>query len=332
MESTDQDVLHSAAGWLEQGQRVTLFTVARTWGSAPRPPGSLLAISADGRLNGSVSGGCVEDDLLQRLRDGSLSAATPTLIDYGVERSDATRFGLPCGGRLELLVETLESSAPLRPLLEAMAARQLLTRRVCLRTGERSLHPAAREDRFFYDGDTLEKTFGPGWRLLLIGAGQLSRYLARFALTLDYDVTVCDPRHEYARSWQLDGTAVDTRMPDDAVTALANDRRCVVLALSHDPKLDDLALLQALNADNFYVGALGSQANNDRRRARLAGLGIAAERLARLHGPVGLPIGSRTPPEIALAILADVTAARHGVRLVRDASETAMPQAREAGV
>lgn len=324
MHGTDLDVLGDALDWLQEGQRVTLFTVARTWGSSPRPPGALLAINAAGELSGSVSGGCVEEDLLQRLRDGSLAPTLPTLIDYGVDRLQAARFGLPCGGRLELLVETLETPAALRPLLDAMQARRLLNRRVCLRTGECSLHPASREDGFLYDGDTLQKTFGPVWRMLVIGAGQLSRYLAQFALALDYDITVCEPREEYARSWRLDGVRLDTRMPDDAVSALANDRRCVVLALSHDPKLDDLALLQALSGDNFYVGALGSRANNDKRRARLKSLGIAPDRLAHLRGPVGLPIGSKTPPEIALAILAELTAARHGVQLL-DAQSQSVP-------
>ncbi|MGD8854274.1 MAG: XdhC family protein [Gammaproteobacteria bacterium] len=331
MKSTDQDVLQDAVVWLEQGQRVTLFTVARTWGSSPRPPGALLAISADGRLSGSVSGGCVEDDLLQRLGNGSLSAETPTLVDYGVDRQEAARVGLPCGGRLEVLVEGLDSASAIHPLLEALQARRLMTRRVCLSTGESSLHPPNREEDFLYDGDTLQKTFGPMWRMLIIGAGQLSRYVAQFALTLDYDLTVCDPREEYARSWQLPGARLDTRMPDDAVVELAQDRRCVVLALSHDPKLDDMALLQALEADNFYVGALGSRANNEKRRSRLAGLGIAPDRLERLHGPVGLPVGSRSPPEIALAILAELTAARHGVRLIRDeggAAVAATPEAR----
>jgi len=327
MQGTDKDVLSDAVDWLQQGQCVTLFTVARTWGSSPRPPGALLAISGDGRLSGSVSGGCVEDDLLQRLGDGSLSPETPTLIDYGVDRLQAARFGLPCGGRLELLVETLETPAALQPLLDAMQARRLLKRRVCLRTGECSLHPASRDDGFLYDGETLQKTFGPAWRMLVIGAGQLSRYVAQFALALDYDVTVCDPREDYTRSWRLDGVQIDSRMPDDAVVALANDPRCVVLALSHDPKLDDLALLRALN---FYVGALGSRANNDKRRARLASLGIAADRLARLRGPVGLPINSKTPPEIALAILAELTAVRHGVQLIQAPNESMPDEIREA--
>ena len=326
MESTDHEVLRNAIDWLEQGQSVTLFTVASTWGSSPRPAGSMLAISADGRLSGSVSGGCVEEDLLQRLQDGSLSVTAPTLIDYGVNRDDAARFGLPCGGRLELVAEQLQTATPLRPILQAIEERRLITRRVCLTTGESSLHAATASDVFTYAQHTLSKPFGPNWRMLLIGAGQLSRYVAQFALALDYDVIVCDPREEYARSWQVPGTQLDHRMPDDAVTALATDQRCVVMALSHDPKLDDMALMNALNADLFYVGALGSQRNNEKRRERLATLGISPVNLTRLHGPIGLPIGSKTPPEIAIAILAEVTAARHAIRLQRRPEETVVNQ------
>ena len=328
MESTDHEVLRNAIDWLEQGQTVTLFTVASTWGSSPRPAGSLLAISSAGHLSGSVSGGCVEEDLLLRLLDGSLTVTSPTLIDYGVNREDAARFGLPCGGRLELVVESLESAAPLQPLLQAIEARHLISRRVCLNTGESSLHPASATDSFYYDGDTLSKPFGPNWRMLLIGAGQLSRYVAQFALALDYEVIVCDPREEYVRSWEVAGIELDTRMPDDAVTALATDHRSVVMALSHDPKLDDMALMNALNADLFYVGALGSRRSNDKRRERLATLGVSPANLARLHGPIGLPIGSKTPPEIAISILAEVTAARHQIQIPRDAAqaETASPR------
>jgi xanthine dehydrogenase accessory factor len=166
--------------------------------------------------------------------------------------------------------------------------------------------------------------------MLLIGAGQLSRYVAQFALALDYEVIVCDPREEYGRSWQVAGTRLDKRMPDDAVTALASDHRCVVMALSHDPKLDDMALMNALNADLFYVGALGSHRNTEKRRERLATLGISAANLAQLHGPIGLPIGSKTPPEIAIAILAELTAARHNFQLTRQDDLPVMSHAQHA--
>ena len=150
---------------------------------------------------------------------------------------------------------------------------------------------------------------------MLIGAGQLSRFVAQMAQALDYEVIVCDPREEYAASWQTADAVLDVRSPDDAVCALARDARTAVIALTHEPKLDDLALMEALVSQAFYVGALGSRANNARRRARLAGLALPPAAIARLHGPVGLPIGSRTPAEIAVAILAELTAVRNGIVL-----------------
>jgi xanthine dehydrogenase accessory factor len=154
--------------------------------------------------------------------------------------------------------------------------------------------------------------------LLVIGAGHLSRFTAMMALQLDYDVIVCDPREDYARQWQVPGTTLDTRMPDDAVKALTGDARSAVVALTHDPNLDDMALMEALESEAFYVGALGSAANNAKRRARLATLGLSVQAIAKLHGPVGLPIGGKTPAEIAVAIAAGLTAARHRAILVRE--------------
>ena len=213
-------------------------------------------------------------------------------------------------------------------ILEKIDARQLVVRRVCLDTGEASLHPVTAREEFFYDGHNLRKLFGPGWRLLLIGAGQLSRFVAQMGQALDYEVIVCEPREELASQWQVDGAILDASMPDDTVRALA-DARCAVLALTHDPKLDDMALLEALAGPAFYVGALGSHANNDKRRARLASLGVSREHLTRLHGPIGLPIGSKTPAEIAVAVLAGVTAARHGIALAAMAPD--MPARLTAG-
>jgi xanthine dehydrogenase accessory factor len=217
------------------------------------------------------------------------------------------------------LIEPLASAEPLHTILRALDQRTLIARRVCLATGEASLHPAAAATEFSFDGTTVTKVFGPGWRLVLIGAGQLSRYVAEMAAALDYEVIVCDPRAEYARSWLVTSARLDARMPDDAVRALAQDGRTAVVALTHDPKLDDLALLEALGSPAFYVGALGSRANNSKRRARLRELGIAPAALARLHGPVGLPIGSRTPAEIAISILAEITAVRRGAQAARAA-------------
>jgi xanthine dehydrogenase accessory factor len=323
MRSADHEVLSVAADWLDAGHDVYLVTVARTWGSSPRPPGSLLAVRQDGEFAGSVSGGCVEEDLAARLAAGVGPQVFPTIETYGVSAEQTHRFGLPCGGRLDLLVERLTSAVPVRAVLRAMDERRVVSRRVCLATGEASLHGAASDEAFQFDGDNAIKVFSPQWRLLLIGAGQLSRHVAEMALALEYHVIVCDPREEYARAWSVTGADLDIGMPDDVVRARASDARAAVVALTHDPRLDDLALMEALASRAFYVGALGSRANNAKRRARLAGLGLTPTQLARLHGPIGLPIGSRTPAEIAIAILAELTAERHGVRLCAEGEGTA---------
>ncbi len=316
MQSADREVLETAAEWLDASHIVYLVTVAHTWGSSPRPPGALLAVRADdARFVGSVSGGCVEDDLSARLAANGASQVLPRIESYGVTPGQNHRFGLPCGGRLDLVVERLAGAEPLRVILRAMDVRQLTLRRVCLATGEASLHAAERAQDFSFDGENLSKVFGPAWRLVLIGAGQLSRFVAQMAQALDYQVIVCDPREEVAAPWQVADATLDTRSPDDAVRALARDTRTAVLALTHEPKLDDLALMEALVSPAFYVGALGSHANNAKRRARLASLDLPRAAIARLHGPVGLPIGSRTPAEIALAILAELTAVRNGMVL-----------------
>jgi len=322
MRSADREVLETAADWLDAGHGVYLVTVAHTWGSSPRPPGSLLAVRADdARFVGSVSGGCVEDDLSARLAAGGASQALPRIERYGVTPEQTHRFGLPCGGRLDLLVEQLASAEPLRRILQAMDARRLTARRVCLATGEASLHAVERAQDFSFDGENLVKVFGPAWRLVLIGAGQLSRYVAQMAQALDYEVIVCDPREEYAAQWQAADAALDTRSPDEAVSEHARDARTAVVALTHEPKLDDLALMEALVSPAFYVGALGSRANNARRRARLAQLELPPSAIEKLHGPVGLPIGSRTPAEIAVAILAELTAVRNGISLCVESQE-----------
>lgn len=314
METADHEVLRTAAAWLDAGADVYLATVARTFGTSPRPPGSIAALRADGQFSGSLSGGCIEYDLAARIREQRLGPAFPATVSYGVSREEAMRFGLPCGGKLELLVEHLEAAAPLREVLARIDAGRLVLRQVCLATGESSLHEPGNADEFSIDEKHLGKIFGPRWRLILIGAGQLSRFAAEFAQALDYEVVVCEPRAEMASGWNVPGAAIDARMPDDAVRVLQHERSAV-LALMHDPKFDDLALIEALAGPAFYVGALGSRTTSQKRRTRLASLGVTPAQLARLHAPVGLSIGSKTPAEIALAALAGVTAARHGIPL-----------------
>lgn len=315
---SDREILKHAIDWLGAGQRVALVTVGKTWGSSPRPAGSLMLIRGDGVHAGSVSGGCVEEDLVRRFRDRELSEF-PTRIDYGVDRQQALRFGLPCGGRLELVVEELDSPAPVQALLERIQQGELVKRRVCLRTGEVSLHAAHGAQEFLYNDDLVSKVFGPSWQILIIGAGHLSQYVAEMAQMLNYRIIVCDPRDEYVTSWNVSNVEFIRIMPDDAVQQLVQHPRSIVLTLTHDPKLDDMALMRALTLDLFYVGAIGSQRNNQLRCERLLKLGVTPKQLEKLHAPVGLPIGSHTPPEIAVSILAEITAERHhAVRVARN--------------
>lgn len=318
MDSEDLEVLRSAHAWLSDPAAtapVALVTVARTWGSSPRPPGALLAVRSDGLQRGSVSGGCVEAELIERLGRQPPQPGRPEVIVYGVSAQETQRLGLPCGGRLELIIEALTDARALAPLLDAATGRQLVKRSLDLQTGEVRLQQASREQDFHYDEFRLERLFGPQWRLLLIGSGQLSRCVAELALAMDYEVIVCDPRREQAAAWAVPGAALIHSMPDEAVLAHADDPRSAVLALTHDPRLDDMALMEALRSRAGYVGALGSHSSTAARRERLATLGLRPAQLQRLHGPVGLPIGSRRPMEIAVAILAELTAERHGVKL-----------------
>ena len=314
MDSVDLEVLDKGIAWLRAGHGVTLVTVAKTWGSSPRPSGSWLAMGKDGVMIGSVSGGCIEDDLMQRLQNGTLTRTHPDIIEYGISRAEGARFGLPCGGQVKLVVEP----NPDLHLLEELAARirlgELTARTLDLDTGKVSLAPAGQHHAF--DDATLITLHGPRYRLLIIGAVHIARYLSEMAQALDYQVTLCDPRDEYVNGWNVKGVELSRIMPDEAVVAMNPDPHSAIVALTHDPKLDDMALLEALKSPAFYVGALGSRFNNEKRRSRLAQFDLSEEEISRLHGPVGLPIGSHTPPEIAVAILGELTAVRHGRELV----------------
>jgi xanthine dehydrogenase accessory factor len=312
MDSVDIEVLRTAQKWRAEGHRAALGTIVKTWGSAPRPVGAMVAVRDDGQIVGSVSGGCVEDDLVEKTRK-LLEKETPQTLTYGITNEEATRWGLPCGGTLQLVVEPLGEQSGIPDLLERIEARQLVRRRLDMRSGRATLESGRWQDTLEFDGATLTSVHGPRWRLVLIGAGQLTRYLAEMAHMLDYHVTVVDPREEYANGWDLASVPLDRGMPDDVVRELNLDGHSAVVALTHDPKLDDLALMEALKSAAFYVGAIGSKKNNDARRERLKEFDVTADEIARLRGPVGLYIGSKTPPEIAVAILAEMTAVRHGV-------------------
>jgi len=320
MDSVDLEVLKRSAEWVEDGRRVLLVTVVKTWGSSPRPEGAMLAVREDGLVVGSVSGGCIEDDIVDRTRREGQKATRCEVVTYGVTADEARRFGLPCGGTIQLVLEPLTRESGMRALLREVEAGHLVTRRLELASGFATLHPAQAVDGLKFDGKVLTTIHGPRYRMLVIGASQLSKYLAQIAVGLDYQVTICDPREEYTETWDISGVTLVRTMPDDTVKAMQLDERCAVVALTHDPKLDDLALMEALKSPAFYVGALGSRANNARRRERLREFDLTDEEIARLHGPIGLYIGSRTPPEIAISILAEVTAIKNAVPLAAIAS------------
>lgn len=320
MENLDTLVLRTALNWHAAGFDVVLVTVARTWGSSPRPPGSLMAINGRGQTVGSVSGGCIEDDLIACIREGGVQAACPALgpavLRYGISADQAHRFGLPCGGTVELVLEPVSARTRLPELLEACQQRRSTERVLSLHSGEVQLREGRRDGVPRLDDAHLSTYLGPQARLVLIGAGDLSRYLCELALGLGFEVIVCDPREEHRAGWRIDGVVVSHEMPDDLILRLKPDARTAVVALTHDPKLDDLALIDALQSEAFYVGAIGSRRNSLQRRDRLrTHFGLSPSALDALHGPAGLFIGSKTPAEIALSIMAEVVAVKNGVRL-----------------
>lgn len=317
MDSIDLEVLKTAVAWSQSGAYTLLATVVRTWGSAPRPVGSMMVMRGDGHVRGSISGGCIEDDLIAQIQSGAYRVTAPRTLTYGISADEAHRFGLPCGGTLQIVLECITDRSQLPALLDAIEQQGLMTRELDLTTGAVTMTRGAHARSLDYDEQRLVTVHGPRFRLVIVGAAQVSRYVADMAKSLDYEVTVCDPRQEYLDEWDIDGVTLSREMPDDLILRLQLDAHSAVLTLTHDPKLDDMALLEALKSPAFYVGAIGSRANNEKRRQRLALFDITDAEIDRLHGPVGMYIGARTPPEIALAILAEMTALRNGVPVLQ---------------
>jgi len=336
MENLDVMVLRTLRDWRATGRRALLTTVVRTWGSSPRPVGSIMALAEDGAVVGSVSGGCIEDDLIARYSRAYGDAAStttadqgddvrrmpdgpPVLVKYGITADEAHRFGLPCGGTLELLLEFDPEATALGELVASLEQGKLMQRTVVLADGAVRIAEATTPVELTVNDSELANTFGPEYRMLLIGAGQLAEYLATMAKFSGFAVTLCDPRVEYRSGWSVPGVTITTEMPDDAVLAFKPDRRSCVVALTHDPKLDDMALLEALESDAFYVGAIGSRRNAESRRQRMVEhFDKTAESLERLRGPIGIYIGSKTPPEIAVSVMAEILAVKNAVTLPRE--------------
>jgi xanthine dehydrogenase accessory factor len=312
MNSLDTEVLQHALAWLREGHAVHLATVVQTWGSAPRQAGAMLAVRKDGRVVGSVSGGCIEDDLIARAQTGQLPSK-PEWARYGVSQEEAARFGLPCGGTLRLVIEPLLLEDWIDRVVEVTQTQQLIGRWLDLTTGVSTLTNARPGQLTEVKEEGCHFVYGPHWRLLIIGANQTAQALAQIATMLEFQVIVCDPREEFTADWNMPGVSLQPGMPDDAVLAIQTDARTAIVAITHDPKLDDMALLEALKSKAFYVGALGSSRNQAKRRERLLDFDLTEEDIARLHGPVGLQIGSRTPAEIAVAVGAQLVQVRRAL-------------------
>jgi xanthine dehydrogenase accessory factor len=316
MHSNAQEVLEQALRWHAAGQRCVLVTVLSTFGASPRPPGAMAVISDQGLITGSVSGGCVEDDLVHEVTSGVLwhepQAAQPRVVMrvYGRDAAERERYRLPCGNALRLAIEPFWQAAQAEQALAAMCAQQLVVKRLDYLTGAVTLKPAQGDQGFSDDEAGFAALLGPRHRLLIIGATEVSRYLLPIAQSLGYAVSICDPRIEYTGAWREPGATLLPGMPDDVVVAFACDERTAVVTVTHDPKLDDLALMEALRTPAFYVGALGSSITTARRKARLLQFDVNTQQIAQLRGPVGVPIGSRTPAEIAVSIAAELIQVR----------------------
>ena len=311
-------VIRDIGRWLGRNQRVWLCTGVRCWGSGWRPPGSVLAVNEQGEWTGSVSGGCLEEQLIRQASEESEPGVAPRVVDYGVTEADQTQWRLPCGGRMRLVVESLDPeqhTVPVSMLLEAIDERRPVTRRVNLTTGEWRFVPHSVPETVEETDDALLHTLGPQARMLLIGAGEVARYVARIAMMNGFSVTLCEPRELFLQGWHEPGVEIRESLPDDLVREEFNDAYCAILALGHDPRIDDMGLLAALESDAFYIGAMGSQRTAAQRRERLHQLGVTDSRMGRLHAPIGFQIGSKSPPEIAVAAMAQVLAERH--RLLR---------------
>ena len=317
MQAVDLQVLRTVHHWLESGQSCWLATVVATWGSSPRPVGSLFACNTGGQVVGSLSGGCVEDDLLDKLTSGQLARTLPQFFKYGITAEETERLGLPCGGQLDIIVEPFQPRAETRAhfahLTRRLESRHTVTRHVDVASGQFESRDADSFAPLDWNGDaqTLRHTLGPRLQLFIIGAGMVSQYLAYMASALDFEITVCDPREHLLKDFPGEGVRKIVDMPDDAVRTYAHDTASAIVALTHDPRIDDMGLMEALKTQAFYVGAMGSTRTSASRRTRLKALDITDAELARLHAPIGLPIGSHTPPEIAIAILAEITAVRY---------------------
>lgn len=317
MKQLDLQVIQQALTWLAQGQPVWLCTVLSTFGSAPRAPGAMLVALPSGAFCGSLSGGCVEEDFLERVVSGSF-ATRNQLVRYGEGGLTPTR-ALPCGGVLDVLVEYIPpgngAEAMLRQVEQALGGGELLVRDVPLGTGGAECRPGSMADAKIQRGEEcVSIRVGAVLRVILAGWSPVAEFCASFAVSLGYEVILCDPRPEVVAEVDVPGMQVLELLPARFIAEQGAHRATAILALTHDPRMDDLTLIEAVRTEAFYIGAMGSQRTSAKRLERLARLGgLPADDMARIHAPIGLQLGSKSPAEIALATMADVLRAANGI-------------------
>lgn len=331
------DVLKAARSWLDKDGRVALATVVGTWGSAPVGVGGQMVVAADGRFEGSVSGGCVEGEVIAEAED-ILADGKPKTLTFGVADETAWQVGLPCGGQIKVFIERLdEASGPalLDRAVAARSSRRGLVIRTRLNDGRREFFE--REDdrgdedirQHFANGESeLQETpdgevflhaLVPPARVLVIGATHIGQILAQLVKLAGYEVVVIDPRTAFAAETRFPSIRLDTEWPQDTIPKIGLDPYTAVVALAHVGHIDDEALKLAMRSDCFYVGALGSKRNHAKRMQRLKDAGFSDAEIGRINSPIGINIGAQSPPEIAIAIMAQLVLALRGPRTFRPA-------------
>ncbi len=304
------DIPALALDWHRSGRGAALATVVETWGSAPRPVGSQLVIDRGGAMEGSVSGGCVEGAVVLEALE-ALEDNRARLLEFGVSDDDAFSAGLACGGRIRVLVEPVGGSLTeetLAALVEARAERRPVAYVLDLEalTGGQ-IAGAADKSGVEEDGRTFVAIHNPPLRMIVVGAVHIAQPLIGMARAAGYDLTVIDPRAAFAAAARFPGQVILEDYPDEVMPGLNLDTRTAVVTLTHDPKIDDPAIREALGSEVFYLGCLGSTRTHGKRVERLKAAGYSDETIARIHAPVGLAIGARSPAEIAISIMAEIT-------------------------
>lgn len=314
MNGSNKFVIQQLSAWLDQGIQPWLATVIKTYGSSPRPIGSMMIYHPDRGVIGSLSGGCIEQELIAQLAHPIPTKVIkcPTVIRYGESPEEQSRLALPCGGHLDILLEKITSNEQehIKKIENTLVSRAWINRHIDLNSGEITTcinhSDGYSETDISMTDSTIIHSLKPHDKLLLVGAGEVARCLAEIAKHLDFEVTLCDFRDEFLQGWHVEGVNIIKAMPDEVIDDAFNDKHCAIVALAHDPRVDDMAMMQALKTNAFYVGAMGSIVTSTKRRERLLELELTNRHIQKLHAPIGLNIHSRTPYEIAVSIAAQL--------------------------